>query len=92
MGVTVTPTLPLLSLGEASQVLQVSVDTLRAHISEGRLPVQDDDGARLITLADLLAYSNELRGRRKELLDEMTRNGQQPGADEATARIPPSMR
>jgi len=92
MGVTVTPIPPLLSLSEASEVLQVSVETLREHIAEGRLPIQDDNGAWLITLTDLLAFSHELRGRRKELLDEMTQDGQQAGADEATARIPPPMR
>jgi hypothetical protein len=32
-------------------------------------------------LTDLLAFSHELRGRRKELLDEMTQDGQQAGAD-----------
>jgi hypothetical protein len=92
MGVTVTPTPPLLSLSEASELLQMSVETLREHIAEGRLPVQHDDGAWLIALTDLLAFSNDLRGRRKELLDEMTHDGQQARADEATARIPPPMR
>jgi hypothetical protein len=92
MGVTVTPIPPLLSLSEASEVLQVSVETLREHIAAGRLSVQEDNGAWLITLTDLLAFSDELRGRRRELLDEMTQDGQQAGADEATARIPPPMR
>jgi hypothetical protein len=92
MGVTVTPTPPLLSLSEASELLQMSVETLREHIAEGRLPVQDDDGAWLIALPDLLAFSKDLRRRRKELLDEMTHDGQQARADEATARIPPPMR
>jgi predicted site-specific integrase-resolvase len=41
----VTPTFPLLSLREASEVLQVSVETLGEHIAKGRLPVQDDSGA-----------------------------------------------
>nr|MEA2798729.1 hypothetical protein [Phenylobacterium sp.] len=43
-------------------------------------PARSDLGG-LITLTDLLAFSHELRGRRKELLDEMTQDGQQAGAD-----------
>ncbi len=92
LGVTVDPAEPLLSVGEASDVIRMPVAALREYIEDGTLPVQDKDGAWHIALPDLLAFDDWFRRRRREVLSEMAQNAQDWGLDEATNRIPPPMR
>lgn len=92
MGVTVDPRNKVLSFAEASDVLQLPVETLRAYSDEGRLPFHDADEVRGILLTDLLAFQEWFRRQRREWLDQMSQEAHESGEADSTAGIPPPMR
>jgi excisionase family DNA binding protein len=90
--VTVMPHSTLLTTQEAADLLGISRPTL-VRLLEGReIPFEVRGRHRRIRLADLLAYQEQMRQRRREALEEMVRVGEETGQYGATAGPPPRTR
>src|SRR2546421_2174087 len=69
------PRNPMLRVGEAAELLGVSVDTLRRWEAEGRLPVRRSRGGqRLVSLADVHQLQAKNRKRDRRTVAQSARN------------------
>src|SRR2546421_10267340 len=69
------PRNPMLRVGEAAELLGVSVDTLRRWEAEGRLPVRRARGGqRLVSLADVRRLQAKRRKRDQRTVAQSARN------------------
>ncbi len=90
--VTVMPHSALLTTQEAADLLGISRPTVVRLLEGGEIPFEVRGRHRRIRLADLLAYQEQMRHRRREALAEMVRVGEETGQYQATAGPPPRTR
>jgi excisionase family DNA binding protein len=90
--VTVMPHSTLLTTQEAADLLGISRPTVVRLLEAGELPFEHRGRHRRIMLADLLAYQERMRQRRRESLTHMQQEGQVAGLYEATAGPLPPVR
>src|SRR5680860_460106 len=64
---------------QAATVLNVSRPTVVKLIDDGVLPSRKVGSHRRITLADLLAYRDDMLARRRAVLDQMSRDAEELG-------------
>ncbi|HVB41327.1 MAG TPA: helix-turn-helix domain-containing protein [Streptosporangiaceae bacterium] len=89
--VTVMPRSTLLTTQEAADLLGISRPTVVRLLGAGELPFEHRGRHRRIRLADLLAYQERMRQRRRESLTRMQQEGQAAGLYEATTGpLPPT--
>jgi excisionase family DNA binding protein len=67
------------STQQAATVLNVSRPTVANLIDDGVLPSRKVGSHRRITLADLLAYRDDMVARRRAVLDQMSRDAEELG-------------
>ncbi|MFG1812324.1 hypothetical protein ACGFIF_01045 [Kribbella sp. NPDC049174] len=60
-----------LPIDEAAAAIGMGSDDLRAYVGEGAIPFRSTEYVDWVRLADVLAFSERLRKRRREALDEM---------------------
>jgi excisionase family DNA binding protein len=90
--VTVMPHSTLLTTQEAADLLGISRPTLVRLLEGGEIAFEVRGRHRRIRLADLLAYQEQMRQRRRDALEEMVQVGEETGQYEATAGPPPRTR
>ena len=76
---TVVRTPREVSTQQAATVLNVSRPTVVKLIDDGLLPSRKVGSHRRITLADLLAYRDDMVARRRAVLDQMSRDAEELG-------------
>ena len=76
---TVVRTPREVSTQQAATVLNVSRPTVVKLIDDGHLPCRKVGSHRRIPLADLLAYRDDMIGRRRAVLDQMSQDAEELG-------------
>lgn len=90
LAITVAPHNTLLTTQEAADLLGMSRPTLVKLAEAGELPYTKPGRHRRIRLADALDYQDRMRMRRRDVLDQMTRDAEDSGGYEATTGLPPT--
>jgi excisionase family DNA binding protein len=86
--VIVQTTDPVLTTGQAADILKVSRVTVARLIDEGRIPAHMRGTHRRVLLADVLAYDERMRRDRAKALAEMSLEAAESGLDEETDSLP----
>lgn len=74
MGVNVAPLNAMLTTQEAADYLGISRPTFVRILDRGELPMKRPGRHRYVRLADLIAYQEGVRHRRRDAIDEMVRS------------------
>lgn len=81
--ITIAPRDTVLSTQAAAEMLGVSRPTLVRILESGELPYEQPARHRRVKLADLLAYRDRIRRRRREVLDEMSTEAANDGSHDS---------
>jgi excisionase family DNA binding protein len=79
MAITVAPHNTQLTTQEAADLLGVSRPTLVRLLEDGEIPFELRGRHRRVMLADVIAYQEHRRAKRRATLDEMTRTAAEDG-------------
>jgi len=77
--VAVTPVSSRLSTSQAAEVLGVSRPTLVKMLDDGKIPFEQLNVHRTVSLADVLAFKQRRRTETRAILDQMTRQAAADG-------------
>ena len=91
-GSRVAPLNAMLTTQEAADYLGISRPTFVRILDRGELPMKRPGRHRYVRLADLIAYQEGVRHRRRDAIDEMVQVGVETGLYDATDGLPPAMR
>jgi len=89
-GVTISPHDQVLTTQEAADMLGVSRPTLVKLLEDGEIPYSQPGRHRRVKLADLAAYQERAKVRRRSLLREMTRDAEADGLYETGGGFVPT--
>jgi excisionase family DNA binding protein len=92
MGVTVAPMNAMLTTQEAADFLGVARPTLVRMLDRGDLPMERPGRHRFVQLKDLVEFQQRERVRRREALQDMSRQAEELHLPEATDRPAPATR
>jgi excisionase family DNA binding protein len=92
LGVTVAPLNAMMTTQEAADFLGISRPTLVRILERGEIPMHRPGRHRYVRLNDLIAYQQQVRTRRSELLDTMASEADEAGLYAATDSPPPPLR
>ena len=79
LAITIAPHNTLLTTQEAADLLGISRPTLVRLLVDGEIPYELRGRHRRVALADVVAYQNTARTRRRVTLDEMTNAASEDG-------------
>lgn len=79
LAITIAPHNTQLTTQEAADLLGISRPTLVRLLEDGEIPFQRRGRHRRVMLADVVAYQQRARTRRRAALDEMTRAAAEDG-------------
>lgn len=82
LAITVAPHNTQLTTQEAADLLGVSRPTLVRLLEDGEIPFEHRGRHRRVMLADVIAYQERARAKRRATLDEMTRTAAEDGTDD----------
>jgi len=82
LAITVAPHNTQLTTQEAADLLGVSRPTLVRLLEDGEIPFELRGRHRRVMLADVIAYQERARAKRRATLDEMTRTAAEDGTDD----------
>ena len=92
MGVSIAPLSARLTTQQAADYLGISRPTLVRILERGEIPMEKPGRHRYVRLSDLVAYQDEQRHVRRNVLDRMQHEGMEDGLYEATEGPPPRTR
>ena len=87
LAISVAPLHAVLTTQQAADMLNISRPTLVKLLQEGEIPFEQPGRHRRVRLADLLAYQERSRAKRREMLDHMTAAADEDGTDDAVDRF-----
>lgn len=82
LAITVAPHNTQLTTQEAADLLGVSRPTLVRLLEDGEIPFELRGRHRRVMLADVIAYQQRARAKRRATLDEMTRTAAEDGTED----------
>lgn len=88
MGVSVAPLNAMLTTQEAADFLGISRPTFVRILDRGEIPMERPGRHRYVRLSDLIAHQENVRLKRRRILDEMARDSEAVGLyDSTTAEV-----